>query len=129
MPENPRSTASIAGQPLRPLLASFPTVCFTGALVNDIVYANTAAMQWANFSTWLLTAGLVIGGLAIVAELVDFFGDARVRHIPAATLHGIGAVAVMVVALVSYTTPWGTIAAFRITIHRLRLRFSANWHG
>ncbi|WP_174291922.1 DUF2231 domain-containing protein [Sphingomonas bacterium] len=101
MPDHPRATASLAGQPLRPLLEAFPAVCFTGALVNDIAYADTADMQWANFSVWLLTAGLVMGGLTVLAALIDFFGDARLRTIPATVLHGIGLVTAMVVALVN----------------------------
>ena len=99
MPNNPRSTASIAGHPLHPLLVPFPIVCFIGALVNDIVYANTADMQWANFSVWLLTAGLVMGSLAVLTGLIDYAGDRRVRSLPAAMVHGGGNIVVMLLAL------------------------------
>ena len=99
MTDNPRSTASIAGHPLHPLLVPFPMVCFIGALVNDIVYANTADMQWANFAVWLLTAGLVLGALAVLTGLIDYAGDRRVRSLPAALVHGGGNVVVMLLAL------------------------------
>jgi uncharacterized membrane protein len=32
----PRSTASIFGHPIHPMLVPFPIVCFVGALVTDI---------------------------------------------------------------------------------------------
>lgn len=99
MSDNPRSTASIFGHPLHPLLVPFPIVGFIGALLCDIVYANTADMQWANFSVWLLTAGLVMGSLAVLTGLTDYVGDRRVRSIAAATVHGVGNVVVMLLAL------------------------------
>jgi uncharacterized membrane protein len=42
-----------------------------GALVTDIFYSQTANMQWANFSVWLITAGLILALLAGVALLLD----------------------------------------------------------
>ena len=99
MSDNPRSTASLFGHPLHPLLVPFPIVGFIGALLCDIVYANTADMQWANFAVWLLTAGLVMGSLAVVAGLTDYLGDRRVRSIKAATVHGVGNIVVMLLAL------------------------------
>ena len=85
--EYPRSTASIFGHPLHPMLVPFPIVGFVGALMTDIVYARTAQMQWANFSAWLITAGLVMGSLAAITGLIDYFGDRRVRAARPATPH------------------------------------------
>lgn len=99
MPDNPRSTASIAGHPLHPLLVPFPIVCFIGALLGDIAYANTADMQWANFSVWLLVFGLIGGFLAMIAGLTDFFGDRAVRSLAAAWVHGLGNGVVLLLAL------------------------------
>jgi uncharacterized membrane protein len=59
------------GYPLHHALTGFPTACFTGALLTDIVYWNTAEMQWANFSAWLLAFGLLMAAFAIVAGVVD----------------------------------------------------------
>jgi uncharacterized membrane protein len=86
-PDYPRSTASIFGHPIHPKLVPFPIVCFTGALLTDIAYSESANIQWANFSIWLITAGLVIGGFAAVAGLIDYFGDRRVRAARPATAH------------------------------------------
>ena len=53
---------------------------FTGAFVTDITYANSYNMQWANFSVWLITAGLVMGALAGVAGIVDYVASRRTRR-------------------------------------------------
>lgn len=53
------------------VLASFPIACFSGALVTDVVYALTADFVWADFSAWLLAAGMVMGVLAAAAGLVE----------------------------------------------------------
>lgn len=97
----PRSTARIGGHPIHPMLVPFPIVCFTGALVTDIVYAETARMQWANFSVWLLTAGLVMSVFAALAGIIDFFGDRRVRDLRAAWIHGAGNAIAVVLAIVN----------------------------
>ncbi|MDB5693875.1 MAG: rane protein [Alphaproteobacteria bacterium] len=83
----PRSTARIFGHPIHPKLVPFPIVCFTGALLTDIAYTQSANLQWANFSIWLITAGLVMGGAAAVTGLIDYFGDRRVRQARPATPH------------------------------------------
>jgi len=88
--DNPRSTASIGGRPIHGLLVPIPVVCFIGALVTDIVYWKTAAIMWADVSTWLLTVGLVVSIVVVLAGLVDFFGDRRIRALRPAWIHGVG---------------------------------------
>ena len=84
---NPRSIAKIAGHPLHPMLVPFPIVCFTGALITDLAYWATAEMQWANFSIWLLTAGLIMSVFAGLAGAVDFLGNREIRRTPPAWPH------------------------------------------
>ena len=98
---HPQSTARIAGHPIHPMLVPFPIVCFIGALITDIAYWRTANIQWANFSAWLLAAGLVMGALAAVAGLIDFLGSRSVRAQPPAWPHLIGNVVVMGLSLVN----------------------------
>jgi len=64
---------AIAGVSLRALLMPFPIACFTGALLTDITYAQTAVIQWANFSAWLLAFGMLTGGIAFLLGLIDLF--------------------------------------------------------
>jgi len=47
-------------------------------------------MQWANFSAWLLTGGLVVSIFVVLAGLIDFFGDRRIRGLSSAWVHGLG---------------------------------------
>jgi uncharacterized membrane protein len=55
---NPKSTASIAGHPLHPMLAPFPIAFFVATAACDLVFSRTEAPFWASASFWLLGAGL-----------------------------------------------------------------------
>jgi uncharacterized membrane protein len=88
--DNPRSTAAIAGHPIHAMLVPVPIFCFVATLVTDLAYWRTANMMWANFSAWLLTVGLVVSVLVVLAGLTDFLGDRRIRALGAAWVHGLG---------------------------------------
>jgi len=90
------STAAIAGHPLHATLVPFPIVCFTLALVTDVLYWRTANMMWQDFSAWLLFAGLVVGGIAALFGLIALLGRPANRHRGRAWAHGIGNLVVLV---------------------------------
>ena len=94
-----RSTAKIAGHPIHPMLVPFPIVCFTGALLTDIVYWRTAAIFWGDMSDWLLTFGLIVSIFVVIAGLIDFFGDRRIQALPEAWIHGIGNAIALILAI------------------------------
>lgn len=71
--------AALFGVPVHAMLVPFPIACFTGALLTDIVYMNTAHYQWANFSQWLLAFGIIMGTLAALFGLVDFLAGRGAR--------------------------------------------------
>lgn len=96
---NPASTARVAMHPIHPMLVPFPIACFVGTLLTDLAYWKTAEMMWADFSAWLLAAGLVFGGLAAIAGLIDFFGNRLIRRLSEAWIHMVGNAAVLVLAL------------------------------
>jgi uncharacterized membrane protein len=98
---NPPSTASIAGHPIHPMLVPFPIACFVGTLITDITYWRTADIMWSNFSAWLLTVGLIMGGLAAVAGLIDFLSHRSVRAQRPAWAHMIGNVLVLGLSLLN----------------------------
>ena len=93
---HPRSTARIFGHPIHPMLVPFPIAFFMGAFATDIAYWATAELQWQYFSIWLITAGLILGGLAAVTGFIDYVGDRRVRQARPATPH-------MILNLVAWT--------------------------
>jgi uncharacterized membrane protein len=98
-PENPASTARIAGHPIHPMLVPFPIVCFVGALFTDLAYWRTAEMMWADFSAWLLFAGLVMGVLAAIAGLIDFLSNRLIRVLAPAWFHMVGNVVALLLSL------------------------------
>src|ERR1700733_11096719 len=99
MSDNPRSTASIGGHPIHAMLVPIPITCFVGTLITDLAYWKTANMQWANFSAWLLTVGLIVSVLVVIAGVVDFLGDRRIRDLNAAWIHAIGNAIALVIAI------------------------------
>jgi len=92
------STAQIARHPIHPMLVPVPIVCFVGALLTDIAYYVTAEMMWADFSSWLLVVGVIMGVLAAIAGLVDFLSNRLIRALAPAWLHMIGNVIVLILA-------------------------------
>ena len=84
---NPRSTAKIGGHPIHPMLVPFPIVCFTGALLADIMFVWNGEPGWATASNWLLGFGLGSAALAAIAGFTDFFGDRLIRGHSVAVKH------------------------------------------
>lgn len=82
-----RSALAVATHPIYPMLLPVPIVCFTGALITDLIYRNTAQMLWQDFSIWLITAGLVVGGLAALVLLINSWGAGLSRRNVAGVLH------------------------------------------
>lgn len=133
--DRPRSTAAILGHPLRPMLAPFPTVCFSGALLTDLAYVRSANVMWTDFSVWLITAGLVMGGLAVLAGIIDYVGDRRVRAAPPATPYLIVCIVVLVLELFNafvhsrdgWTSVWPT--GLTLSIVSVVLLLIGGWLG
>ena len=68
--------------PLHAILLAFPFPLFLGALLSDYAYRASFQIQWANFSSWLIAGGLLVGGFALLWALIDLFrsGPARRRR-------------------------------------------------
>jgi uncharacterized membrane protein len=66
---------------LHPPFVSMGGTLLIAAFVTDWQYSNTALFQWANFSAWLITGGLVLALVATVLLGVDLLiGNAgRIR--------------------------------------------------
>ena len=47
-------------------------VLLIAAFGTDYIYYTTAVWQWANFSAWLITAGLIVMLAAVLLLLIDF---------------------------------------------------------
>ena len=58
--------------PITSLLLPVPIVCFVGALITDLAYRGSGGnLLWLNFSSWLIAAGLLFGGIAAVVLIVE----------------------------------------------------------
>jgi uncharacterized membrane protein len=71
--------ATLAPKPLHPRLIAPAAALLAAALATDLLYWRTVLPQWETFSIWLLTAGLILAGLAGLALLLDV----RLRRVPA----------------------------------------------
>ena len=100
--DNPRSTASIAGHPLHPMLVPFPIAFFVGAFVTDLVFWQTGVAFWSAASFWLLSAGLVMAALAAVIGLIDVLSESRIRMLQDAWWHAGGNIIAVVIALYNW---------------------------
>ncbi len=66
--------------PLHAVLLAFPLTLFLGALLSDVAYWKTFHVQWANFSSWLIAGGLLVGGFALLWALIDLVRAGRARR-------------------------------------------------
>jgi uncharacterized membrane protein len=78
----------VRGEPVHPLLVSFPIAYFTAAFVSDLAYWRTTAVLWETFSDWLITAGLVMTGIAVIAFVIDLMRGKRMDRL--AWPHAVG---------------------------------------
>jgi uncharacterized membrane protein len=113
---NPRSTASIAGHPIHPMLIPFPIAFFVATFVCDLVYWSTRSEAWANATIWLLGAGIVMAALAAVAGLTDVLGDDRIRSLGDAWWHAGGNILVVLIEIYNWYTRYTDGAAAIIPV-------------
>jgi uncharacterized membrane protein len=66
-------TARSGGRPIHTIPAAFSAAYFVGALVTDLLYLQTPDVMWERFSIWLISAGMILAGVAVVAYVVDLF--------------------------------------------------------
>ncbi len=99
---NPRSTASIAGHPIHPMLIPFPIAFFVATFACDVAYWLTGNANWAMVTPWLLGAGIIMAALAALAGLTDLFGERRIRALNDAWLHAGGNVIVVLIEIYNW---------------------------
>ena len=83
-----RSTATPLGRPFHKMLVSFSAAYFVGALVTDLVYWQMPDVMWERFSIWLIVAGLVLAGFAVVAFLIDLASGSQIERPASPSLVG-----------------------------------------
>ena len=73
-----RSPAHPRGRPIHKILVSFSAAYFAGALVTDLAYWQMPDVLWERFSIWLITAGLIMAGVATIAYVIDLAGRRQI---------------------------------------------------
>lgn len=98
-----RSTASIAGHPLHPMLVPLPIGLLSAATASDVAGMLTGDRFWARASRWLLRGALLSGATAGLLGATDFvtIGKARgstgIAHAAGnATILGLSAASLLV---------------------------------
>ena len=127
-----RSPLGIAGHPLYSALLPVPIVCFIGALLTDIAYSRAPDMMWLDFSSWLLLAGLVVGGVAGLVLIIELIraGSSRTG---ALTVHFLLLLAAWVVevfnSFIHARDGWTAVVPTGITLSFLAVALSllAGW--
>ena len=76
-----RATTGTYLHPIHAILLGFPIALFSSALAADIAYLRTAEIQWTNFSAWLISGALVVGGLVLAWALLLLVFDRRPRRL------------------------------------------------
>jgi uncharacterized membrane protein len=94
---NPRSTASIAGHPLHPMLVPFPIAFFVGTLGADILYLRDGDPFFFMMTEWALCAGVAIALLAAIPGFIDFVSEPRIRALGIAWGHFLGNLTVVAI--------------------------------
>ena len=67
-----KSTASVGGHPIHPMLIPFPFAFLTGAAVFDVLAASRRDRELATTARHLGTAGLVTAVVAAVPGIIDY---------------------------------------------------------
>lgn len=120
---HPRSVVSIAGHSIHSILMAFPFVCFTLALVTDVIYWQTAYLMWLEFSTWLLFAGMVLGGIAVLFGVIDLLASSAIRSQRMIWPYTLGVVVVLTLAffnnLVHTADGWTAVMPYGLTLSAL----------
>jgi uncharacterized membrane protein len=127
-----KSPLGVAGHPLYPALLPVPIVCFIGALVTDVAYSRAPDMMWLDFSSWLLLAGLIVGGVAGLVLIIELIraGSGRTG---ALTVHFLLLLAAWVVevfnSFVHARDGWTAVVPTGITLSFLAVALSllAGW--
>src|SRR5580692_7499989 len=68
------------GRSIHKMPVAFSAAYFSAALVTDLVYWQIPNVMWERFSIWLIVAGLILAGIAVIAYVIDLAGGRRIER-------------------------------------------------
>jgi uncharacterized membrane protein len=74
------STEKPRGRPIHKMPVSFSAAYFSAALVTDLVYWQIPNVMWERFSIWLIVAGLILAGIAVIGYVIDLAGSGTIER-------------------------------------------------
>lgn len=118
--------------PLHAVLLAGTIPLFLGALFSDIAYSHSYQVQWKNFASWLIPAGLVFGGFALLWALIELFRADRRGQRP--TVYVVVLLVAWVLgfinAFIHAKDAWASMpAALILSVIVAVLVIAANWLG
>jgi len=95
---------------LHPRFIGAGATLFIAAFATDAMYCETSVWQWANFSAWLITIGLVVALVATIVLVIDFLTAraARLQWIPFLLVAG-AALLSLINALIHSRDAWTSV--------------------
>jgi uncharacterized membrane protein len=95
-------------------------ILLIAAFATDCTYYTTALWQWANFSAWLITAGLIVTLVAVLLLLIDF-ATGRAGRLNAASFILVAGAALLslVNAFVHSRDAWSSVVPQGISLSAL----------
>lgn len=114
----PAATVFVA-PPIHPMLACIPATCFVGTLLTDIAYWRTAEMMWADFSAWLVSAGVILAYVFTIVGLIEVLVSRHARLHVRAWPYALGNLVTLILATFNMlihtrdawtsVVPWGLV--------------------
>jgi uncharacterized membrane protein len=86
---------------LHALLGALPIAYFLLAFLMDVTYVRSAYFIWPIFSIWLITAGLVAGGIAVLIGIFDWLASRRSTRAPGSGWHMLLTLAALLLGLLN----------------------------
>jgi uncharacterized membrane protein len=74
------STGKPRGRSIHKMPVAFSAAYFSAALVTDLVYWQIPNVMWERFSIWLIVAGLVVSGIAVIAYRIELAARSKIER-------------------------------------------------
>ncbi|GLS43117.1 DUF2231 domain-containing protein [Methylobacterium brachythecii] len=104
-------------RPLHSFFVGLGGALLMAALFTDYMYFSNALVQWANFSAWLITGGLVLALIAAIVLVLDFvLGRAGPMRWPDFGLLAVAALLSIVNVFIHTRDGWTSVVPSGITV-------------